>query len=632
MNLLKILLRSAVLFIFLATWLMSVESGFCEKFYVSLKGNDNNPGTIDFPFATITQARDAVRKIINKGLNKDIIVYIKGGIYSINAPIIFGLQDSGGDEHSITYTAYKNEVPIISGGKIIDGWKKRGDGLWGTKVSAIKSDKRRFRELFVNSSRVQRARHPNKGYFRVDKVSEDRMTYFSFEIKDIPESVTAEESELVFIHDWSISRIPVHKINHSTHQLYPISKIGRQHQMMVIDGYKKHPRYFLENHTAFCDAPGEWCFDSNGEIIYYPRQGETIEGIEAIAPVAEKLLVVRGDTDNNRPVHNLHFKGLVFEHCAYDLSSKGYAGVQATFHSDGEWDGIGSYVAPAIQFEFADNCSFENGIIQHVGGSGIAFGSCCKNCSLTGSIIRDVSGNGVIIGEGKGRQIENKQWWQVAPGQSATGNLIKNNLIENCGVQFSGAVGIWIGFAAETIVAYNEIRNLPYTGISVGWIWNPTPTPCKKNMIEHNHIHHVMQVLSDGGGIYTLDFQPGTVVRGNHIHDVPINLGRAESNGMFLDEGTTAIIIEKNVIYNVARSPIRFHRAGKNIVRNNVLAVKSAVAHIRYNNTNPKDIKQIENEIVKVELHTNSELAEAIKRVKESAGIELQYRSKFDVK
>lgn len=249
-----------------------------------------------------------------------------------------------------------------------------------------------------------------------------------------------------------------------------------------------------------------------------------------------------------------------------------------------------------------------------------------------GSIIRDVSGNGVIIGEGKGRQIENEQWWLVAPGQSATANLIKNNLIENCGVQFYGAVGIWVGFATGTEIIHNEIRNLPYTGISVGWIWNPTATPCKKNLVEHNHIHHVMQILSDGGGIYTLGFQPGTVVRGNHIHDVSINLGRAESNGMFLDEGTTAIIIEKNVVYNVARSALRFHRAGENIVRNNVLAVKKAVPHIRYNNTNPNDIKQIENEIINVELHTNSELAEAIKRVKKSAGIELQYRSKFDKK
>ena len=63
-------------------------------------------------------------------------------------------------------------------------------------------------------------------------------------------------------------------------------------------------------------------------------------------------------------------------------------------------------------------------------------------------------------------------------------------------------------------------RRVRYTGVSVGWMWNPTPTPCRANLVENNHIHHVMQILSDGGGIYTLGRQPGTVLRGNVIHDV----------------------------------------------------------------------------------------------------------------
>ena len=106
-----------------------------------------------------------------------------------------------------------------------------------------------------------------------------------------------------------------------------------------------------------------------------------------------------------------------------------------------------------------------------------------------------------------------------------------------------------------------------------------------------------MQVLSDGGGIYTLGRQPGTVLRNNIIHDVPVNLGRAESNGMFLDEGTTDIVIENNAIYNIDRSPLRFHKASTNIVRHNLLVVNTNVPHVRYNNTKPEDITQIDNTI-----------------------------------
>ena len=73
-----------------------------------------------------------------------------------------------------------------------------------------------------------------------------------------------------------------------------------------------------------------------------------------------------------------------------------------------------------------------------------------------------------------------------------------------------------------------------------------------------------MQRLSDGGGIYTLGWQPGTALIGNVIHDIPVNAGRAESNGMFIDQGSTDLEIKENTIYRVLRSPIRFNIAGKN--------------------------------------------------------------------
>ena len=182
--------------------------------------------------------------------------------------------------------------------------------------------------------------------------------------------------------------------------------------------------------------------------------------------------------------------------------------------------------------------------------------------------------------------------------QVCRGNVVEDCTIQDCGVEFYGCVGVWIGIAAETTIAHNEISRLPYTGVSVGWSWNPRPTGCEKNRIQNNHIHHVMQVLSDGGGIYTLGRQPGTVLSGNLIHDVPVNAGRAESNGMFLDQGTTELVIENNVIHSAARSPLRFHQALENIVRGNVLAVAPQTPVVRYNATDAKHIQLVENEVI----------------------------------
>ena len=53
-----------------------------------------------------------------------------------------------------------------------------------------------------------------------------------------------------------------------------------------------------------------------------------------------------------------------------------------------------------------------------------------------------------------------------------------------------------------------------------------------------------MQHLGDGGGIYTLGFQPGTVIRGNHIHHVQRSRFNqaAPNNGMFIDEGSKGFL------------------------------------------------------------------------------------------
>ncbi len=84
-----------------------------------------------------------------------------------------------------------------------------------------------------------------------------------------------------------------------------------------------------------------------------------------------------------------------------------------------------------------------------------------------------------------------------------------------------------------------------------------------------------MQLLSDGGCIYTLGRQPGTVIKNNHLHGVPQHAGRAPSNGIFIDEGSCEILVEANRFDNIDQSPIRFHRTGGNKFVGNLLITKS---------------------------------------------------------
>jgi hypothetical protein len=231
-----------------------------------------------------------------------------------------------------------------------------------------------------------------------------------------------------------------------------------------------------------------------------------------------------------------------------------------------------------------------------MGGSGILLGSKSFNCTIEQSRIFDISGNGINIGEGRTRLVDGKPWWQSAPFEVATNNVVKNSLIRDCGKEYFGAVGIWCGLVSKTKIMNNEVTNLPYTGISIGWMWDSTATPCRENIITSNHIYNIMNMLSDGGGIYSLGLQPGSVISNNLIHDVKINAGRAESNGMFLDEGTRDVLVAENIIYNIAISPLRFHKAFNNIVKNNVLVCRDEeTPPIRYNNTKEEDIEKINN-------------------------------------
>jgi hypothetical protein len=72
-----------------------------------------------------------------------------------------------------------------------------------------------------------------------------------------------------------------------------------------------------------------------------------------------------------------------------------------------------------------------------------------------------------------------------------------------------------------------------------------------------------MTLLADGGAIYTLGYQPGTVLRGNLLHDVhrsPYAHGGAPNNGIFFDQGSKGYLIEGNIIYNTSGDPIRFNQ------------------------------------------------------------------------
>jgi hypothetical protein len=561
-----------------------------EDIYVSPFGNDANLGSKDFPLKSVLAAQKMAESILEGRKESSITIWLDAGVYPISEPLVFHPFYG-----RLQFKALSEAPTIISGGLEIEGWKKNEEGLWEAPLPRALEGREEFRELFLSGKRLTRARFPNDSYLRVSKAGPDRRTSFYFEKGDFPIPSLVGDVELVLLHDWSISRIALRQIDSAANQLFAVESIGaKSPDFFTIDNWEPHPRYFLENAREFLDADFEWVFlKKEKKFLLTLPLGQNPADYQVMVPVSEGLVSIIGS--ESQPVSDISFEGITFQFSRWEIPSVGYSGVQAC-HFDPRPSEKGWAVVPAaIRAEWVENISFERCEFRNLGGTGIWLGAGSKNCSVSNSDLADISGNGIMIGEGQDRLIGGEPWWKVDPTQAAQSNRVENNRISEVGAQFYGAVGIWGGLTAKTIIRGNQLTNMPYTGISVGWMWSPVATPARENILSGNHIHDIMKILSDGGGIYMLGLQPGSKIFDNRIHGVQVNAGRAESNGIFLDEGITDVVVERNLVYDIAKSPLRFHRATVNLVRKNYFFTTGDNPPVRYNTTREEDIRKVSN-------------------------------------
>ena len=534
-------------------------------FYVAANGDDSDAGTLEQPFATVRRAQEAVRELLKSTSDCDVLVLVRGGLYPLEAMLIFTPEDAS-RSHRVTYAAYPGEEPILSGGRAITDWTPADGDRW---TARIPDDLAPFRDLYADGQRLTRARFPNgSDVLRVTSVSED-VTKITLDTAPPVDNLAGAGAELVVLQNWSITRVPVVRSDGPlVVSSVPAGWIGHGAATTTSPG---KPAY-LEHALAFLDQPGEWYLDADTRTLHYQgAPGEDPNTRQFIVPALDRLVAVRGTTD--APVRSLSFQGIAFEHAAWALPDFGYIGIQAGHH--GTRTDAPTYVLPAaIEFRRAEDCRIEQCRIEHTGASGIAFGPGCRGNAVTHSTIADIGGNGIMVGRRELDDIRtgamNEDSYLAAdwssPDFAPVDNEIASNEVTRCGAVQFGAVGVADLFSKGTQIRHNHVWDMPYTGISVGFRWNTSPTSERNGRIEFNHIHDCMKLLADGGGIYTLGFQPDAVLRGNLIHDIHRSAtahGGAPNNGIFFDQGSSAIHVEDTVIYNTSGDPIRFNQTDK---------------------------------------------------------------------
>ncbi|TDD69827.1 right-handed parallel beta-helix repeat-containing protein [Jiangella aurantiaca] len=520
-------------------------------FYVSPSGSDADQGTEEAPFGTLERARQAVAELAPT-MTGDIEVVLRGGTYQLTEPLRLGPADSGTGGYQVSYEAYPGEQPVLSGGIEVTGWTQ-DDWVNRNRWKAPVPAGMRTRQLYVDGVRADRSRvdygltPTNQSRPVVPAQLQRTETGFITNNTAIQQWTNPQLIEFVWSGQgansnasWMEPRCRVESISGTSTQTTITMRqpcFSKLQPALKNDQTALMPTY-VEHVLEATYRPGQWYLDETADTVYYvPRGGEDVTTATVIAPRLEQLVVLAGTPE--APVHDISFSGITFAYTTWlgPSTDAGYPEQQANVYTSGN-----SRVGPpgTVAVVAGRNIRFEGNHFAHAGAAGLEMRGGTQDSEIVGNVFTDISGNAVQLGGFVTRH--------PAPEAEDRGITVENNYIDGAGAEYKGAVGILAGYVADTTVAHNEVTNVSYTGISVGWGWT-SDTYVEGNRIEANNVHDVLQkspLMHDGGGIYTLGSTPDaerSVITRNWVHDIPYAVG-----GIYLDAGSDYFDVTENVI------------------------------------------------------------------------------------
>ncbi|WP_369249940.1 fibronectin type III domain-containing protein [Streptomyces sp. R41] len=548
--------------------------------YVSPAGDDHANGTARHPVRTLDRARDLARARV-ADMKGDLTVHLASGTYRRTEPLVLNARDSGTGGHKVIWQGTGRTV--ISGGRRVSGWRKvtGRPGLWSAPAPQGLTD---TRQVYVDGVRAQRAR----GAVPVDltqtatgyTASSDTLAHWKHPT-DAEFVYTSGEAlwniERNGLGQWTEPRCRIAAAEGTTitmvqpcwdnsNKRVEFPDIPGRTVSMVGPGHLTNSgrATYIENAYELLDQPGEWYLDRAAHRVYYlPRKGENPARADVEAAQAEKLIDGQGTA--SAPVHDIAFRGLQFSYATWLTPSRpeGFSEIQAGYTITGEkgWatQGLCQYVEGGtcpfaswtkmpgnVSLTYGQRIEFGDDVFAHLGASGLDLGTGSTDSRVNGSVFTDISGNGLEIGGVDGQT-------------PASGEQVTNNHLYGLPREFHGGVAILNGYTQHNTIAHNQIDHVGYSAISLGWggwpdkIGDPaTPNPSHDNAVRDNLIFDYMQMLDDGGGIYTqgltgTSMADGEKVTGNVIHD-QWGLGK----NVYTDNGCTYETVEGNVLYNAS--------------------------------------------------------------------------------
>ena len=511
--------------------------------YVSAKGNDAwsgrlaapNAGGTDGPFATLTRARDEVRKLKVAG---PVTVQVREGIYGQPATLTLGAQDAGTTQAPIVWQAYPGERPLLIGGKTISGFVPYQGKILKADVGAQGFKDVYFRQLLCNGQRMDLARYPNReadhpvtgGWAYADGPTVPMYQNIPNEPQNILQYREADARQWAHPEEAEVMVFPRYNWWNDIIRIASVDREKRTYKLAANASYGIRPgdRYFVRNVFEELDAPGEWYLDKATQTLYfYPPDGVNPETMTVYAPTLRTILELQDGAAN------ITFRGFTFE-C-----------------SEGT----------AIYLHGTNQCRIAASVIRNVGdynGSGVVISGGQGN-GVVGCDISQTGRDAVSLNGGS--------FETLAPA----GNYADNNYIHHMGIFYKQGVGVSCNGVGNRI-SHNLIHDCPRFGIAWGG---------NDHVFEYNEIRHCNLETADCGAIYSwqVDWSKrGTDIRYNYLHDI-IGFGLENGKwtsphmnwGVYLDDGTCGTRVYGNIVARTILGGVHVHGGRDNVIENNIL-------------------------------------------------------------
>ncbi|OLF15035.1 hypothetical protein BU204_24170 [Actinophytocola xanthii] len=534
---------------------------------------------------SLSTAQAAVRSLTG-AMSGDVVVELAGGVYRLAAPLRITAADSGNNGHRVVWRAAPSARPVLSGARAVTGWSvaDAGKNIWRANVGTGTDS----RQLYVDGAIATRAR---------TQVNRSSFTFTST-------GMTFSNPALSYLNTLANqNRVEVESVNSFTDRYSPVQSISGNAITMQQPAWNNNTfgydtlaaphragPFYLANAYEFLDTAGEWYLNpGTGTLYYIPLAGQDMSYVNVELPALQSLVNVGGTYD--APAHDITFSAITFTGTTWlgPSSNQGYVDQQTGAYLAGNWNwpadrlsscqnGCQQFEAArphwfqmpaAVQVSAARDITFSDSAFVNLGQTAIGIGNDANahasgvglgasDITVTRSEIARSSAGGVVVGGVRSDAHH--------PGDQRMVNrniTVTDNRIHDLGVEYRGNVSVLTTYVTTTDVSHNEVYNMPYSGMSIGYGWGSndaggsdhyaarglynfqpryaTPTTASGNRLVNNYVHDVMQQMNDGGCIYTLAWNPNAVISGNHC------LRTNGYYGVYFDEGSKYYTVSNNV-------------------------------------------------------------------------------------